>query len=836
MFRRTALGAAAVLTTGLMALGCGSDGDTIQTFVVPSAFPGTPVSQSFVGDDGRSLSNSGEDVDEAAWFPNVSNNTGLLFYRTDNNRLMGTFYDGSRFSRPARITAQNYDPADFVSVDDIQVVFVNRAGAGPGRAVIGLIWKELGVADDDQDAGSVDDNNKGNDRFMMVLHEAGQFSVGQPVDEDTRDTNTDSDEDVLEIMLVSDSRVYSYGTEGANASGQATSALFMTWVANDGATTDEETTYYAKELDLDTGLLGTLQEIADGGDAGADVVLQAAHNFTVFFTVADDDGNVMLRYVQLNQGLASAQISRDDGAANGLATVTIDQFGSETLFGADHGLELTEGFFRESGFGDDTDVGNDSVEDTDVMYFMVSTTSAAAAANVSVAEIDAYTGNADVADHDADATNLEVRLTRDRDGLMAVWLQASDADPSVDRQVIPIGTVVLTNVAGTAAADITAIADRLTNTVELSDLTDPTDTLGAAFEFQAGLADGTQGPECNIQSNPNRGYILVEQTTNRDPDPADSTEVLYVAGLEAATTGGTTTVTRIALRDIATIRHDWLNNTDVENNAAGVWSFGTWGIETAEAFDNGNGDVGVVYVHQGVEATTDIVTNSDDDFTYPNVLLHTGESGQTVQIGSHAPAGTLNGRAAAIQQPQFTVLGVSPFTGSNPNGGGNMVVFVFEEAEFTVGDNTVIRSRSWDTGAANSASPPTLENQFFPPLGTVAAGTRTEGNLPARVDTGSESDAEILLIAPVDGRAHLYFTQGSHLWWNDTAGQDWRLSGGASDPQQLDNHYRDGVEDLVFIGLQNGTDGRCDTDLILGYTKEVDEDEGNNSLLVRDAR
>ncbi len=842
MFRKTAFGAAAVLATGLLAVGCSDDGDTVVQDTVPSTFPATPAAASFVGDDGRALSHEGEDANLGEWFPNIRDNTGIYVYEDADDNLMATYYNGSVFTSPVELRGPNHNPG--LSAFDLEVLWLHPTAAGAtgrqGDALIAYRRQELPPAD--LDPGAASDAAKDNIRLYVHYFDRSEVNnsggtwrngfdtLGLQADDDIRDTTDDEDEDVTSAMFVSDSRAWSYGPGSSTASGQDTSRVFLAYTQSEGGT-DDEVNIFTKEFVLDTTTNATnafsaATQIADGGDNGAASTLQAAHNFTVFFTTVDDDGNALLQYAQLDQSATSAAtVSQVDAAANGTEQTNLPSgISPRNIYGGDHGLARVNAFYIEGGFGDDADTGDES-QDDDVMYVVINTATGAAASNVSRAEIDSATGNAEAADQFADASGLQTALTRDRDFIGVFFTQFNDEDPAAaSRVVIPFGTAVNVDPAGTATTDITAIGNRIPAApLALSNLTDDTDNGAASFELQVGLADGMEPADCNVQSDANNMWILFQQTD-------DELTRLLVNGIVVNTAGANPALSAAGQRNVANIDDGWFSDAAIENTVGFDWDSGAdWGIDTAEAFDVGGGDVGVVMPHQFNEDTTDVNdAASDDDYMEPRIIFIQGTT-QTL-IGSHAPAGTLNGRMAEIAEVEIVTLGVDAYNGNNPNDGGDKVVFVFREREATTGDRWRTVARVWDKANANSANPAALPEQFTPSLGSATAASRTVDDLPAVIDHEFGADSEIQAVVNSGNGADVYMTQGGHLYWNRFSGSSWLAK-----PQLVDNRYRTTLEADPQIEWQGGGN-LCDTDVILFYLKDVDPNDATDRIISRDPR
>jgi hypothetical protein len=145
VFRKLCFGAAAVLSVGILAVGCGDDGDTIiigggTELNNSDALGGSSIASNNLADDGGGLSPNGTDVDglrivwccdSASSDGNFSgNNDAMVFFTTNDGtdrRVFATNYNGSSFTPPVELKAEDRNEQVAVDLDAVVAVCLTTA-------------------------------------------------------------------------------------------------------------------------------------------------------------------------------------------------------------------------------------------------------------------------------------------------------------------------------------------------------------------------------------------------------------------------------------------------------------------------------------------------------------------------------------------------------------------------------------------------------------------------------------------------------------------------------------------------------------------------------------
>ena len=158
MFRQISFGAAAVLTAGMIAVGCGSDGDTIiqgSTGDINNTDGTgfTPVGASNLAPDGGGLSPDGTDCTDFRVIYNenkgssdgasVADCSAVVLFVTNDGRTFVTHYNASSITPPVELTATDHNntlsSAGNFDIQAACVSFLNTSGYENSAATADLV-------------------------------------------------------------------------------------------------------------------------------------------------------------------------------------------------------------------------------------------------------------------------------------------------------------------------------------------------------------------------------------------------------------------------------------------------------------------------------------------------------------------------------------------------------------------------------------------------------------------------------------------------------------------------------------------------------------------------
>ncbi len=178
-------------------------------------FPGAPVQDGNIADDGRAMSPAAEDYSQLGCFFNGSRGTAILLFFTDPTvpgdppHLYATHYDGETWTPPVSLAAADGTPVEFKFGMDAVVAFLNTADhADPdarerdGDAIIAWIGRDA-----DQDgAGTADGVNTGiyTTYFNASERDIPALNHGFQLLADRISTEDEDSEGVYGVGLVSD--------------------------------------------------------------------------------------------------------------------------------------------------------------------------------------------------------------------------------------------------------------------------------------------------------------------------------------------------------------------------------------------------------------------------------------------------------------------------------------------------------------------------------------------------------------------------------------------------------------------------------------------------------
>lgn len=456
MFRRIGFGAAAVLTAGVLAIGCSDDsgGDTIigGSSFATDAFPGSTIAASNVADDGKAFTNQGQNVSQKFQiYHNTNNNTAIAVYETQASvgsgfLLYAAYYNGTAWAAPVQIRGRHLTATPQVFADETQpvggfkVLWLNTAGnsvaevaARDGDAII--LFTQL---DSTRAPGATSEDPNVRlwityfDKSAATAAASGTVVRGfnteaATVDDDLIITNTgvggvplagESDPPVNSFGFVSDSLECTH--EFTNAidpvdSGNTTTLVNIVYDKQESSTVGNR--YHVQPINLDaadndldnllageqTVSIATASVNGDSVDSGF-----YANDEYMFYQANITDNLVVDEPIVVVEFDADGEV---DSAELGTPVIasndTPDSHGdleAENIYGRDHGLAALYAVFTETGF-DQTGLAqatSDRDDDTDVMVAQIDYDDAGASVVVQNVKIDPY---ADTIDTTAGATN-----------------------------------------------------------------------------------------------------------------------------------------------------------------------------------------------------------------------------------------------------------------------------------------------------------------------------------------------------------------------------------------------------------------------------------------------
>ncbi|MCE9582807.1 MAG: hypothetical protein K8T20_09965 [Planctomycetes bacterium] len=219
--RKSSLGPALLLMLVALAAGCrkksshttvlAGDDDIFTT----DDFPGAPVQNGNVADDGRAMSPAGENYSQLGCVFNGDRGTAIALFFTEASdptkpeHLYATHYDGETWTPPVSLAAADGQPIEFKFAMNAVVAFLNTANhpdpearERDGDAVIGWIGRDL-----DQDgAATADDVNSGiyTSYFNVSERDNAALNHGFQLLADRISTEDEDGENVGGVGIISD--------------------------------------------------------------------------------------------------------------------------------------------------------------------------------------------------------------------------------------------------------------------------------------------------------------------------------------------------------------------------------------------------------------------------------------------------------------------------------------------------------------------------------------------------------------------------------------------------------------------------------------------------------
>ncbi len=821
MFRKSSFGIAATLLVGVLAMGCSDDddgGSSDGVMLFTDTYPGLTVQQtSWYGDDSRALSHNGVSASNFEFYAMDGRDVGILTYTTGGNRLFASYWNGSTFTTPVEIVADNYNPG--TGLGSIQVLWLNPSATDAtfrnGDAIIMFSRQELNNP-------TTTTVTEGADRLYSSYFDSSEAITGQMGEikfgfdtvadyvYTTPEINTTPSPTVHlsrtgDYGLVSDSNRYSHDGGDADISGQTTTFAYALWFSQSGGTTNE-VRMYSRSFDLSstntTNTFTGAQNTHSGQTAGTGENVQssfAAHNGTVFYTSTQDGaaGGTLLDHINFEAGVTSALASNTEtgGALVGAAAITASLPDAGNIYGPDHGLRDVVAIYTESGLG-----GATGGEDLDVWMNVIDPT-VAATANAGV-EIDGFRGAPAVAADAAAVSGLDTRIALGSEWIAVGFTQNNLIDNTSTSLVVnPWGTVVQVALAGNAARTAALSASLA---VDLSGLAANVGGTAATAvtngEFQVDLADGEEDPTCNVQSNHLTMNVMFDQTNVSGPATSAIRQLrvnTLTAVLDSAATPAAvpTTTSTSANTVVDSIHETWFGGVGA-NLAYG------WGTNAAVLFDDGAGGPAIAYRHQSFSPDADQDTGPLAG-TYISTRMYFWRAAATTPqlISSLAPTNTVEGKQVT-GGPSVLQTGITSAVDTNGNDGGSGAHIFWNQNLQTTGGRSALASVFWDKDAAIGTTPPAVGDQFLPVRVT------TGDNDPAIIDNDLSETAGLLaegLFRNGGDNASAYFTQGGNLWWNAFAGTAWRATSGLGDPQLVSHDNHEGVTNNVDVFTRGTT-------------------------------
>lgn len=455
-----------------------SDDDIFTT----DEFPGAPVQNGNVADDGRAMSVSSEDFDDGLeYFADGSSGRGILKYHTNGDDNMYVhYYNGETWTPPIAVRAYEAD-ASSTDYDATVVAFIHPNDDGDdddqnraGDAII--FW----VANDVVQSPAIpgDGNNQCVWSTYVDISETGNAANNYGFQEyaDRVSMQDESGENISVLGLVSDGlcgearwddngHSYSWGDD-------ATTAIVVFWQQtgeNDGAGTDIRTHFsrfdpdesIAPEIPLTPGADSTLDEVnipfADETGLTSEettpynlycsyndflfsrvaYVFAGTASFETEFSMSGDEVDEVCQYVKFNLEAATtntavslnpASIDTSDGLENDgrFIRTNQDNYARNSIYGSDEGVAvMVEVHVQNQNV--DYDGGASTVEDSGLM----------------LSEIDQADGSLDgqsfvdlddVTIYDSVRSYLvDSRISRNGDYIWFAWYEETDLGAFIDR-------------------------------------------------------------------------------------------------------------------------------------------------------------------------------------------------------------------------------------------------------------------------------------------------------------------------------------------------------------------------------------------------------------------
>lgn len=828
MFRKSLIGATAIVAVGLLAMGCSdssSDDDSGGSASFTDTYPGPNVDQSWVGDDQRALSHNNRDVANFEFYPCYGSDVGIVTYTTDaGTRLMASYYDGSTFTTPVEIIAENYNPAG--GVGDVQVVWLNPTATDAtfrrGDAI--MMFRRDVLDNPATTAATVLENGQ---RLCFSYFTSSLASTAQSgnikhgfntlaeyvtlTPQQITGPPTQIDPVQGNYGFISDSNFLSHGAGDAEISGQDTTFLYALWFAGNGGTTSDMRMFAAQFVLTSANTTNSFSsQTTFAGQASTNEGVQVnytAHNGTVFYTATDDGGtgHTLGDHINFDASVGSGQFGRDEAIGTGGAAITVDLPTAENVYGPDHGLRDVIAIWTETGFGNTATTDG---EDQDVMLNVIDPT-VAATANAP-REIDEFSGATTLATQAADADGVSSRIALGAEWIGVAFNQNNILDTAAAGAALlnnPKGTVVQVALAGGAARTTALSASAAIPLSELSGAANVGGVTGG--DWMEDLASGQGHPACNVQSDHLSMSVIFDQTTDNGTAAAVEqmrvntlTAVLDSAATPAAvpTTTGTTSTATI----VDSVHATWL----------GVAGFGAWGTGVAEAFDDGAGGAAVAYLHQEFQPDATRVAAT---VTYVSRRVYFWRANVTTLISSLPPTLTPHGKQAGA--PTVLQVGITNGVDANGDDAGTGVHIFWNQFLQTTGGRSALASVFWDKAAAVSATPPAVGDQFLP------VRTTTGTNDPFIIDQDLSDDAALIEeLSTGSNGADIYFTQGGNLWWNTFSGTSWLELSGLSDPQLVSHDSNSNLVGGAQVLPRGDQFTNCNSDDVMNLWTRQDAD------------
>jgi hypothetical protein len=475
MFRQIGIGAAAVLTAGVLAIGCSDDsgGDTIigGGLQTTDNFPGSTIAENNVADDARAFSNQEQTFNfDQQIFWNVSNGQAIMMFSTTavsngNTLLYAAHWTGSSWSRPVQIRGRDFDNTPNVfqdpssSVGTFRVVWLNtattaagspEAAARHGDAV--LLYTADDLAPNVGVGGTTDED--ATTRLWMTYFDVsaatapasgtiqGGFNTEAiTVDDELIITGALNDPSVSTVAVVSDSLrcAHEQGTGTvAIDSGEPTTFLEIVYAKQESSTTGVR--YHGKAIigdaptnDLDS-LLDAEETLTGGvalsaaGDSVNDGVV--ALNDLLFWqaniTSGTEPNETIVTVTRFDgDGVLDQELLGPNPIDNDSSDI-VNMPAAADVYGADHGLASTDVVFTTSGFiTDNAPTAGDTADDVDLYVARIDNDATLA---VERAQIDNFADTITTTNPilvGVDISNVQTRMNRTGQDVFILFNQAS---------------------------------------------------------------------------------------------------------------------------------------------------------------------------------------------------------------------------------------------------------------------------------------------------------------------------------------------------------------------------------------------------------------------------
>jgi hypothetical protein len=851
--------------------GC-DDGDDITIIggdtLIESLFPGTPISDNNLGNDGQSLSNAELILNQGyVVFRNASNGTAILLYTDRAERLWAHYFNGTGFTPPVEIRGVNQLDFDedlgqtsegfggsesddeHVTWASYQVLFLNTGGHSNGNAAARngdalIIWNK---EDFDLPSGA-DPDSDNNYRLYGTYFDAslsgtpvsgdvrfGFDTVATPIDFDNQNPGGD-DDDVTAAGFVSDSLVASHhypvhagvtaGGEGPTPTNQGNDEIYLEHPTLSGDPTTFAHIVWRKALRDGTSVVSDRyhQVAFDLTSASNDMPAEASLGAGVLPLpggVTIPDGTSVDSVFKLAGGFV---VHNGDMIWRSATTMNTALF--LTRFGAgmapatiELGNTLTSGFLPELPSKNDVYGGDHGgllalyvvFEAADNLYVAKSDFDAALARETT--EIGGIVpGTMGVGDRGT-------RINRTSDWIMAAWIESTVSVSQV------FGRAIQTRGPGDAPR---TLANSVSSVVQAPNAS-ATESV-QYIALQSEVANGMQLSQCGVQSDRNRINFAFQQR-----NPADtSNQRLFHNGLvftaDATGSAPPTAVPAVGAGEGLVDEHDTnydflgddmrpvLTDLGTSSGAPVIYYLRNDNNPTDESAMGAFTEIRV-FGAPGVTGGIPTLIGTDGALADNTINDPMFDSENPIDELTNANSGWSN-----FLRVQTAPLNAN--VGSSPNHSGTLAHVFFQEARGGGNSLWALKSRALvksafsasapaGFGAAHSPAAPTS-----PPVTLDGHGTNPAWVFPTfYADTGQGGQNGVLgnMFVVQGSTVGVFFQsdgdQGMHFFYQEFDGSSWYTENGDGDAQQIDNQFGGNAffgHDQMGFAFPSFSNGTCD--------------------------